>query len=116
MVELFVYGTLMRGEPGHRLLDGARFIAQARTAPSYELVDMGGYPAMVDGGTQAITGEIHAVPEHAFASLDAYEDVPAGLYRRDTLIIAGRPVRAYVLPRAQAASRPRIRSGDWRKL
>lgn len=115
MIELFVYGTLMRGERGHSLLRGARLVAEARTAPCFELVDMGGYPAMVDGGTRSVVGEIHAVHPDAFATLDAYEDVHDGLYRREPIVVAGRLVQAYLLPRAQCAGRAVIPSGNWRQ-
>ena len=76
---------------------------------------MGGYPALVEGGTRSIAGEIHAVPPDAFAALDAYEDVHDALYRRETILVAGRPVQAYLLPSARAADQPRIPSGDWRR-
>lgn len=115
MIDLFAYGTLMRGERGHALLRGARLVAQARTAPCYDLVDMGSYPAMVEGGTRSIAGEILAVHPSAFATLDAYEDVHDGLYRRATILVAGRLVQAYLLPRARSAGRAVIRSGDWRR-
>jgi gamma-glutamylaminecyclotransferase len=115
MIDLFVYGTLMRGERGHALLRGARLVASARTAPVYELVDMGGYPAMIAGGGRSIAGEIHAVHESAFAALDVYEDVHDSLYRRERIVVAGRAVQAYLLPRAHAEGKRAIASGDWRR-
>ena len=115
MVEIFVYGTLMRGERGHALLGGARFVAPARTAACFDLIDMGGYPALVEGGARSVLGEIHAVHERVFPALDAYEDVHDTLYRRARLIVAGRQVQAYLLPRAHVAWRPCIPSGDWRR-
>jgi len=47
-VELFVNGTLMRGDVLHQNLDGARFISEARTAPRYRLYSIGDvHPGMI---------------------------------------------------------------------
>lgn len=115
MLELFLYGTLMRGERGHALLRGARLVTPARTPPCFTLVDMGGYPAMVRGGTMSVAGEIHAIDARLFAVLDAYEDVHDALYARVPILVAGRRVQAYLLPRERAAGRRVIPSGDWRR-
>ena len=58
---LFVYGTLLEGHPGHGLLAGARFDGTARTEPSFELIDLGAYAALVPGGSTSISGEIYDV-------------------------------------------------------
>jgi hypothetical protein len=55
---LFVYGTLRRDAANHRELRDATFIGRARTQPKYELVDMGGYPALLEGGADAVVGEV----------------------------------------------------------
>ena len=115
MRELFVYGTLMRGEPGHRLMRGARLVASARTPARFDLVDMGGYPALVEGGGTSVAGELYAVDLGLFDTLDAYEDVHDSLYERADILVAGRRVQAYLLPRSRATARQRIRSGDWRQ-
>ena len=56
---LFVYGTLRRGEPNHRELGEARFLGRARTAPVYELVDLGSFPGLLEGGSTR--GDVNAV-------------------------------------------------------
>lgn len=113
--QIFVYGTLMRGELGHRWLAGARFLHPARTAARYELVSMGWYPALVEGGRTAVVGEIFAVPEGDMPALDAYEDVPALYARLPVELSDGTRVEAYLLHAHLAADRPRIPSGDWRR-
>jgi AGZA family xanthine/uracil permease-like MFS transporter len=61
-IELFVNGTLMRGDVLHANLDGARFVSEARTVPRYRLFSIGDvHPGMVvaEGDGAAVTGEIY---------------------------------------------------------
>lgn len=112
---LFVYGTLREGEVGHSELGTARCIARGvRTEPCYELIDLGEYPALVEGGHQAVVGDLYEVGDALLPQLDAYEDAP-GLYQRKTLRIGEHDAQCYLLPREHAPDAPRIASGDWRK-
>lgn len=112
---LFVYGSLLRGEPNHRVLEGARFVGAARTKPNFSLHDLGAYPAMVDGGTHAIVGELYEVDDLALARLDRLEGHPS-YYRREAVALDdGRIVETYVLPGDRANGAPRIEHGDWRR-
>jgi gamma-glutamylaminecyclotransferase len=111
---LFVYGTLLRGERNHHLLHGATALGEGRSAAAYELLDAGGYPAMVSGGTTAIVGEVYAVDEPTLAALDRLEDHPS-YYRRTPIdLVDGRRVETYLLDRDRAAGMPRLPAGDWR--
>ena len=56
---VFVYGTLLAGEPNHHVLVGepnhhvlvgARFVAQARTEAAFELRDLGPFTGLVRDG------------------------------------------------------------------
>jgi gamma-glutamylaminecyclotransferase len=111
-MKLFVYGTLRRGEPAHALLKDAPLVAVVRTEPSFELVDMGSYPALIEGGDTAVTGEIYEVEPELLVELDRYEDVPR-LYQHAWLVIGGDQVLTYLLPRALASGHPRLATGDW---
>src|SRR2546425_3768782 len=59
---LFVNGTLMRGLALHANLDGAEFVEEAQTAPSYRIHSIGDiHPGMyhvADGGI-SVPGEIY---------------------------------------------------------
>jgi len=112
---VFVYGTLQRGESSHHYLVGARFVGQARTAPDFELVDLGEYPAMVLGGNTAVTGELYAVTARGLNHLDELEDHPEYFRRTDVQLADGRQVVSYILPDSQASPYPRIGSGSWRQ-
>jgi gamma-glutamylaminecyclotransferase len=113
-VLLFVYGTLMRGEGAHGLLGPtARFVAEARTEPQFTLVDMGEYPALVEGGTTAVRGELYEIDAALLAALDRYEDVPE-MYERRPVAAGGQHAIAYVLRQHLAEGVGVIASGDWR--
>jgi gamma-glutamylaminecyclotransferase len=126
-VLLFVYGTLRRGEPNHPKLGGARFVGMARTQPRYDLVDFGGFPALLEHGRTSVIGELYEVPAEHVSELDAFEDVPT-LYERKAValdavandsrerVMLGRDdALAYVMRRETASRAPHIAGGDWRR-
>ena len=113
---MFVYGTLLRGERNHRLLDGARFMGEVSTEPGFELADLGAFPAMLPGsGAGGVAGELYGVDTQTLAALDRLERHPH-FYRRTPIALAnGACADAYLLDPALAQGRPRIASGDWRR-
>jgi gamma-glutamylcyclotransferase (GGCT)/AIG2-like uncharacterized protein YtfP len=111
---VFVYGTLRQGEPNHALLASARFVGEARTPPAYTLVDLGSYPAMTDGGTSAVTGELYLVDAATLARLDELEEHPVWYCRREIALTDGRRAHAYLLPRRFCDGGVPIVGGDWK--
>ena len=114
-VLIFVYGTLLRGEANHPQLSEAAFVRSARTEARYELVDLGGYPALLEDGSTAVSGEIYDVNSALLARLDMFEEVP-GLYERKPIALIGGHIEAYVMPRDRAAGASQIADGDWRAV
>lgn len=123
-VLVFIYGSHLRGETNHALIGHARFLAEVRTSRAYELVDMGGFPALVNGTDRStVVGEVYGVDPSTLLMMDEQEDHPV-FYRRQRIeidltgeatgVLQGREVVAYVLPEKKAANYPRIASGDWR--
>ena len=111
---MFVYGTLLPGEQSHALLDGARALGPAKTAPQFDLVDLGPYPGLVPGGRTSVLGELYELPVTMLAAIDVHEGHPV-LFRRTTIPLeGGAQAEAYTLEPHQATGRRRIRSGDWR--
>ncbi|NVJ27632.1 gamma-glutamylcyclotransferase [Myxococcus sp. AM011] len=111
---VFVYGTLLSGEPNHRLLRGARLIGPARTQPRFSLYDYGPFPALASRGKHAVAGELYEVDADMLAALDRLEGHPR-FYQRTSIALdgAGR-VEAYLFPKGRLAGRPIIESGCWR--
>ena len=113
--QVFVYGTLLRGEPNHRLLAGSPLVGEARTEPAFELVSLGPYPALVGGGATSVKGEIYEVDMATLAALDRLEGHPSFYQQKRIRLESGEEALAYLLPKDQANGRPRIESGDWRR-
>jgi gamma-glutamylcyclotransferase (GGCT)/AIG2-like uncharacterized protein YtfP len=87
---LFVYGTLMRRGPRHRVLAGQRFLGEARTRPLYALYDLGDFPGLVrrEADGRAVWGELYEVAADLVARLDRIEGAP-NLYRLEPVLIEG---------------------------
>jgi gamma-glutamylcyclotransferase (GGCT)/AIG2-like uncharacterized protein YtfP len=111
---LFVYGSLLCGEPAFFRLKGARFLGRARTTPQFTLVDLGDYPALLPGGTASISGELYEIPPATLAELDAYEDHPNLYQRTEIALESGLRAEAYLLVIERAQGHPEIPLGDWR--
>lgn len=115
MTHVFVYGTLRAGECNHRLLQGARLIASARTEPFFRMYSLGGFPGIVPGGETQIVGEVYAVDGAMLARLDRLEGHPDFYTRTPIPLDDGAQAHAYLLRATQVRGKPLIPSGDWRK-
>jgi gamma-glutamylcyclotransferase (GGCT)/AIG2-like uncharacterized protein YtfP len=66
---IFVYGSLLSGQPNHRVLARAALVVEAVTEPRFALHDLGAFPGMVAGGEHAIAGEVYAVDADTLAAV-----------------------------------------------
>ncbi len=112
---VFVYGNSMSGEPDHQLMTGARFVAEGKTKAEYDLVDLGGFPAMVHGGATCVNGEVYALTAGGVRYMDEVEDHPEYFRRTNVELEDGPAVDCYLLPPAHGRPFPRIHSGNWRE-
>ncbi len=108
---VFVYGTLKRGHPNHDVLAraDARFLMAWATAPEYEMVDLGAFPAVQEGGGTAIHGEIYEVGD--LAPIDRLEGYPV-LYGRKRIETPCGEAWLYI---KNDAAGERVPSGDWQE-
>lgn len=115
MKHVFVYGTLLRGEPNHSVLASAKFIRAAQTVPAFRLVNLGAFPGLVWGGETAVHGEVWEVDDVTLSRLDRLEGHPT-LFQRSAIVLAdGVCIDAYLYPARNLRSAPEIPSGSWRK-
>jgi len=113
-VELFVYGTLLRGERNHGYLDGCAFLGETATAPGFALVDLGGHPGMIKAAGGCVAGELYRVGGEALRAIDQLEQHPDVYWRTEVRLVDRRGVQTYLLRPELARGRPRVPGGDWR--
>ncbi|MFM2153601.1 MAG: hypothetical protein RL199_2036 [Pseudomonadota bacterium] len=110
---VFVYGTLLAGEPNHRLLRTASFEGPARTADGFALFDLGAFPGMVRAETGVVHGEVYRVDDRTLTALDRLEGHPDFYVRTLIQLADGHEVWAYLLDAERVRGRTRIETGSW---
>ena len=115
LIDVFVYGTLRAGQANHHVMQIAHgtLLGDTCTEPAYELVDLGAFPGMVDGGTTAVVGELYRVTAEGLRALDTLEGHPTFYRRVAVQLTCGRWAQTYILPARYAAGYNQIQSGDW---
>ncbi len=122
MLNVFVYGTLRKGEVNHRLLEKAKCLAE-QSWTNGMLYDTGyGYPAMKQSQHSRVFGELYSVTEEELGRLDQLEDYTAGgknnLYERikQTVFTHKGNVKAYVyVANKENLLKQKIKNGDWKE-
>ena len=118
MAKLFVYGTLKKGFRAHSLLKNApsSLYGEIRTKPHYHLYDVGSFPGLIFDESQegSVVGELYEVPHSAFNSLDKYECVGTGLFRREVIELEdGTEAYAYMF-NSDLENAFKIEDGIWK--
>lgn len=111
-VDLFVYGSLIRGEINHDLLDNAEYIADDAIADA-DLFNLGPYPMFVPG-TGILYGECYHIPLTIIPKLDRLEDHPHFYQRRWIQCLSGQTRLVYQGFASHIKGCPQIVSGSWR--
>ncbi|MEB3829123.1 gamma-glutamylcyclotransferase family protein [Phormidium sp. CCY1219] len=111
-VELFVYGTLMRGECNHFLMEKAQFLATDAIANA-ELFHLGPYPMFVSGNG-VVYGERYRVAIAAIPTLDRLEEHPDYYRRRWATLTSGKRALVYEGFPQYVEGYPRIVGGNWK--
>lgn len=114
MTAFLIYGTFMRGQPGHANLDGARFLGEVETAPRYRLWEVDArWPALIedDGGVR-IAGQLWEIEEPHLARLAELE--PPGWARAPVELADGVRVEGFLGdPALRARGRDVSEHGGW---
>lgn len=116
---LFVYGTLTRRSPEHKLLGASRFLSRASVRG--RLYDLGSYPGLVreNANGHRVVGELYELPvrtaERILRDLDKYEGSEFARQRMFVTLPNGRRRGAwvYVLRSKPSESAKRIESGRY---
>lgn len=87
MTKVFVYGTLKKGRGNDRLLNGAKFLGNARTTSGAYTMYQGGYPMVLADGLFHISGELYEVDNpKILESLDRLEGHPDFFHRHSVSV------------------------------
>ena len=97
----------------HPMLAEADFLGLTCTSPQYTLYHSGSWPAAVNGGENAICGELYRVSGNKLSQIDAYEGHPE-LFQRTTIVLASSQVAFMWIYVSKVDSRWEIiPTGDW---
>jgi len=110
--QVFVYGSLRRGQRYHHLMRGARHIGDYQLPPRYTLFDLGPYPALRPDGRDPVQGEVYVVDAVLLRRLDVLERHPLEFRRRLVATPAG-AAWIYFYTRSPAPAVPVVVHGDW---
>jgi gamma-glutamylcyclotransferase (GGCT)/AIG2-like uncharacterized protein YtfP len=117
---LFVYGTLRAGGASAGLLAACDHLGAGTVHGTLYDVD-GRFPALLRYGTDTVQGEIWRCPSELLLTLDSYEGISEGLFRRiadDVTTPSGDVVPCWLYAAGPALSRKltpdrRISGGVW---
>ena len=116
MTQVFVYGTLLKGESNHDLLRRGKFLGATKTQPEFTMIDLGAFPAIFEQGKTAVAGEVYEVDLATVAKLDRLEGVPDLYTRKSVELQDGSEAEIYVMSRRSGVrDYPAIHSGDWKQ-
>ena len=104
----------MKGQRHADHLASATFLGSRTPRSAYRLVLIDYYPAMVSGGTTAISGELYDVSSDTLELLDELEEHPAFYQREQILLLEGESAWCYLLPVQHAQGADTIEGGDFR--
>ena len=118
-MKVFVYGTLKRGFPNHRVMQHAKaeFIGEA-TLAGFTMLDLGPFPALIqrEGKTpygELIRGEVYEVAD--IGPLDRLEGYPSFYNRKNVVTEQGDLCWVYFQDVKQLTGRSVVTDGTWIK-
>ena len=110
---VFVYGTLMRGERAHSFLSDAEYIGEF-CLHDYAIYNLGWYPGIRQKKGSVVYGEVYAADDGMLREMDRYEG-EGSLYHRTPVTVENENGRigavAYVY--AQEIHGSEIAGGRW---
>lgn len=80
---IFVYGTLMKGQPANHLLNDAGYIGKFRLA-DYAMYNLGAYPGIKEHKGESVIGELYEINDEILRAMDSYEGTQ---YKRNLVTV-----------------------------
>ncbi|MDY0407057.1 gamma-glutamylcyclotransferase [Virgibacillus sp. 179-BFC.A HS] len=120
--DVFVYGTLRKGERNHHLLNGVKCVAEQAWTAGKLFTTSEDYPVMQRYGSEKVYGELYEINDKLLERLDELEDFEPeredNLYQRITQKVhtdrGDFLAYVYVIShRTKTIKQDLIQSGDW---
>ncbi len=109
---LFVYGSLLKGEAYHTLIEQGDWLGEDALEGS-QLFNLGPYPMLLLSATGTVWGECYQILAAMIPDLDEFEDHPT-IYQRQWLQLrSGRQAWVYVGQPQFTVGFPQIVTGRW---
>ncbi len=114
MIKFFTYGTFRQNECRHYILQSFKpeFIKQIETVAKYTLINLGSFPGIIEGGNNAIVGELYDITDDIMAVFDMIEGHPSFFCRKEIELVDGTNAAAYVFQHS-IENCDIIMSNDW---
>jgi gamma-glutamylcyclotransferase (GGCT)/AIG2-like uncharacterized protein YtfP len=118
---LFVYGSLRQGLGNHSFLrdENVSYLGNFITEPEWTMISLGGFPALLEGGNTAITGELYSVPEPVYRAIERLEGYPTFYNRKPLTTPLGEAEVYYIEEMERYGRNPEdytvVEHGDWWK-
>lgn len=112
-VNLFVYGTLRRGQQANPMLKSGKLLKSGMVLPKYTMYTAGLYPFAVrtDKPDDVLIGDLYDIPTRILPMLDQYEGVPT-MYER----VFDTDINAFIYIKAVGyyeTDLKQVTHGDW---
>ncbi|MBR3638846.1 MAG: gamma-glutamylcyclotransferase [Lachnospiraceae bacterium] len=101
-MNIFVYGTLMKGQSANHYLNGADYKGTF-CLNGYAMYDIGSFPGIVEKENESVIGEVYSITEAMLPMMDRYEGEGDLYIRREVLVERGTEVEvawAYIFNRS----------------
>lgn len=106
---------MLPGERDHALLGSSVLIGPALTEPTFQLVELNVYAALIPDGRGAVHGELYAVDLETRRRIDVVRQVPILFQRVPIRLADGNEVETYAMTADQVRGKRRLAHGDWRR-
>lgn len=114
-LQLFVYGTLMRGEVEHPVLREATFIKETTTVDGYRLVESNGRAALITATHGVVEGELYQLGAELLQQLDVLREAGRLYSRQAVTLHDGQQAQAYLMSEDQVRGKRRVQGSSWKR-
>lgn len=120
-MKVAVYGSLRQGLYNHKYhLTNSKYLGTFESLPVYQMVSMGTYPAIAEGGNISVTMEVYEISLETLHGLDRLEGYSKGRannhYERKAISTPYGKALVYFYKDMAGEKGTRVESGDWKEF